>query len=274
MYEQYWRFDRNPFAHNDSDFFFGSQTHQAALLKLRYLVENNKGAGLLIGDPGYGKTYLLEQLSRQLDERFSPFIHMVFPQLNAAEFMSYLASKLGAEDSQIGDGESGLNRTIQAIEQRLLFLGEQGQHPVIVIDEAHVIEDVKVFQAIQLLLNYQRQPGINFSVILAGQRILLSRTSRIPQLDERLSVKSLLQPMSREDTVAYINGRMESVGSTEPIFDAAAMDELFELSGGVPRKINQICDLALLVGYADGLAGLSGNHVAMASEELTSVMPD
>ena len=275
MYEQYWRFDRNPFA-NDSDvsFFFGSQTHQAALLKLRYLIENGKGAGLLVGDSGFGKTYLLDYLAKQLDERFTPFVHMVFPQFNAAEFMAYLAAKLGADESNLGDGETGLDRTVLALEERLNYFSNQGQHPVIVIDEAHVIQDGEVFQAVQLLLNYQRQSEIHFTVILAGQRLLLSRIARMPQLDNRLAVKSVLQPISREETAAYINGRMETAGCAEPVFDEAAMNELYELSCGIPRKINQACDLALLVGFADGITGLTAKHVSLAAEELTSVMPD
>jgi len=124
-----------------------------------------------------------------------------------------------------------------------------------------------------LLLNYQHKSRITFSLILVGDRSLLTQVGRIPQLDERLAVKSMLQPLSREETDRYVAHRLQVSGITEPIFDESAMDELFELSGGVPRKINRICDLALLVGYADGMTVFSGSQVEAVSEELVGVVP-
>src|SRR6185295_2614506 len=85
MYESFWQLERNPFD-DESDLrgFFRSETHQATLLKLRYLIENGKGTGLLAGETGCGKSYLIEVLKQQLGETFGPFIHLVFPQMSHA----------------------------------------------------------------------------------------------------------------------------------------------------------------------------------------------
>lgn len=272
MYENYWGLERTPFENDaNGEFFFGSETHQAALLKLRYLVESRRGAGLLVGDTGFGKTFLTEVLAQQLSETHGPFVHLVFPQLSPGEMLAYLAVELGADASHVGNETGGLDRTIREIEHLLLIYGDQGRHPVIIVDEAHLIDDLQVFQALRLLLNFQQK---HFTLVLSGQRELLSRIRRISQFEERLSVKCLLRPLSEEETTAYVAYRLQAAGAQKPIFDPAAMSTLFELSGGVPRRINRICDLALLVGYADESALITAEQIEAVSEELTAVVPD
>ena len=159
-------------------------------------------------------------------------------------------------------------------ERVLTAFAHEGRHPVIIIDEAHSITDWNVFQTLQLLLNYRRPPDTDFSLILIGEPSLLPRIGRLRALEDRVAVKSLLRPLTREETARYVLFRLEVAGLSETIFDERAFDELFELSGGIPRQINRICDLALLVGYADGLTGLSASHVEAVSEELTAVVSD
>ncbi len=275
MYEGYWQLDRNPFD-DDADLngFFRSATHQATLLKLRYLIENGKGTGLLAGATGIGKSYLIQVLSRQLAEPFGPFVHLVFPQMSAPELLAWLACELGATDEAGGRDANGLDRTIRQIDARLRKLGEEGRHPVIVVDEAHLIEDMQVFQALRLLLNLPQQNRCQFSLIFAGQNELLNTVRRLGQLEERLAVKCLLRPLSSEETTSYVSHRLEAAGATRPIFAPEAMQPLFELSGGIPRRINRLCDLALLVGFADESNQISAEQVEAVAEELTAVAAD
>ena len=275
MFESYWQLACNPFD-NDADqrFFFRSDTHQGALLKLRYLIENRKGAGLLVGGTGFGKTFIIEALAQQMSESHGPFVHIVFPQLSPEELLAYLAVELGADANQVGSEAGGLDRTIREIEGLLAKYGDQGRHPVIVVDEAHLIEDMRVFQALRLLLNFQQHSRTCFSLILSGQPELLSRIRRMAQFEERLGVKCLLRPLTHEETVSYISWRLQAAGATKPIFESQAVTTLFELSGGVPRRINRLCDMSLLVGYADESSSICSEQVEAVSEELTTVSPD
>jgi type II secretory pathway predicted ATPase ExeA len=273
MYEQYWGLNRNPFSNNtETEFFFRSETHQAALLKMRYVVENRLGAGLLTGGIGYGKTYLARMLAEELPDQFGPIVHLVFPQLTATELLSWIAVELGVDESELNAGTGGVDRTIRRIQSQLRNYAETHRYPVLVIDEAHLIEDRQVFQALQLLLNFQQESEIDFSLFFIGERSLSSRINRMAQLDERIAVKSALQPLSQEETIGYVEHRLEVAGATRPCFNAQALQTLIEFSGGVPRRINRLCDLALLVGYADQLDIVSEKEIEASAEELMAAI--
>lgn len=274
MYEAYWNLQQNPFEGSpDAKFFYASETHQAALLKLRYLVENRKGAGLLIGGGGYGKSFLLQVLAQELGEEFGPVVPVLFPQMSAPELLAYIAAELGAKSDNPHEVPS-LDRTIRRIQDILALYAEQKRHPVIAIEEAHLIDDPQVFQALRLLLNFQPRYGGAFTLILSGQRDLLSRIRRLPQLEERLTVKCLLRPLSYEETLGYVTHRLQVAGVDESPFEPSTFDTLYELSGGIPRRINRLCDLALLVGFADSSTSITPGQLEAVSEELTAVMPD
>lgn len=270
MYAQYWNLDSKPFeCDSDPAFFFSSRTHQAALLKLRYLIDSEKGAAVLCGNTGVGKSFLIRMLLQELQERggrFGPFIHLQYPLLNANELVGFLAAELGADEAIVRNADIGFDTTLRQFESRIAFFAEQGQHPVVVLDEAHLLEDQKVFQAIQLLLNYRND--FPFTLILAGQPSLLSRIGRITELEERIGVKSLIQPFSRDETAEYVTHRLKVSGVEECPFDESALSEIHELSGGVPRRINRIADLALLVGYADGMSSLTTKEVESVADEI------
>ena len=272
MYENYWGLHANPFeSHCGPTFFYESETHQASLLKLRYLVENHKGAGLLVGGVGSGKSFVAQMLAHQLPEKYQPIVHLVFPQMPPAELLAYLAVELGADESAIGQGTSGLDRTVRQLQQLFMHYTQRGQHPLIIIDEADLIADQQVFEALRLLLNFQQQKQVEFTLLFSGQCDLIPRLGRMGQLEERLAVKCLLRSLTREETAGYVAHRLQAAGARQPVFEDGALDSLFELSGGLPRRVNRLCDLALLVGFADETRQISAEQIHAVAEELTGV---
>lgn len=274
MYEAYWQLQSNPFqCLPDARFFYRSETHENALLKLQYLIEQRQGAGLLIGSSGSGKSFLMQLLAEQLPAGGGPLVAVLFPQMSPGEFLAYLAAELdgsAAERSLSGS----LDRSIRHIQELLVSYSRRGQHPIILIEEAHLIDEIQVLQALRLLLNFQPQQGGCFSLILSGQRELLARVRRLPQLEERIAVKALLRPLSYDETLGYIQQRVRMAGGQQELFDSEALEALFELSGGLPRRINRLCDLALLVGYADSSSIVCAAQVEAVAEELTAVAPE
>jgi general secretion pathway protein A len=275
MYEQYWKLQRNPFANDLApNSFFAAESHQSCLLKLRYVVENRKGIALLAGGTGLGKTCLVNVLSQQLDGSAGPITRILFPQLAMPDFLRYLADELCAGTEQGREHNSGMDGSVRRIEGRLAHWNAEGRNPVIVVDEAHLIEDLQVFQALRLLLNFGPDGSPPFTLLFVGQPELLAVIRRIGQIDDRLAVKCVLRPFAASETAAYVACRLQAAGGSSRLFEPEALSAIAEISGGVPRRINRLCDMALLVGFADESDSITSEQVEAVAEELSTVSAD
>ncbi|SFH69209.1 ExeA family protein [Planctomicrobium piriforme] len=268
MYRAYWNLSRRPFDDGAlPEFYFPSAAHQAALLKLRYLVEQQKGLGVIAGEHGLGKTYLTHVLESELAPAGNfPFLRLVFPQLSPAGTLAYLARRLGA--AVASDASDAI--VLAALEQRLAELRDAQQHIIFLIDDAHLLE-LPQLHLLRLMLNF-REEGIGaFSLILSGRTEVLSRLQQVAALDQRVAVRTAVEPLSPEEVLPYAIHRLWIAGRKDPIFNEAAAESIWQLSQGIPRRINQLCDLALLVGYVDHQRAISAVDVEAAAEELVSV---
>ena len=144
---------------------------------------------------------------------------------------------------------------------------------MIVLDDAHLLQP-QHFETLQLLMSVQQHVGNVLSFVLVGRPELLSRVERVPGLDQRVAVRMAVDPLTAEETGAYIEHRLRIAGGAETMFRDDAYQAFWEISQGVPRRMNQICDLSLLVGYADGMRELTGVEVEAAAEELLTVSID
>jgi general secretion pathway protein A len=271
MYERYWKLDRAAFrGTHDSNGYYPSRTHQGALVKLRYLIEHRLGAGLFLGDHGLGKTYLTHVLEAELPEHFGPVARLVFPQMTPVELLAYLAAKLGAESPRFEESLR-TDRVLQLLETRLAQLASEGRHPILMIDEAQVLTP-QHFQILHLLLNLPAEANAHFSLLLIGDPDLLPKVQRVGALDDRIGVRTTLRNLTLEETEGYLAARLEYAGrGGESMFTDDAIRTLWEISQGVPRRINQLCDLSLLVGYADSLTSISHLEIEAAAEEFATV---
>ena len=274
MYQSYWHLETSPFETSlDAGFFFPSSTHQGALLKLQYAVETRKELALLTGGHGTGKTYLSHVLEHDLGPDTQSFVRVVFPQMTPAEMLSYIAVRIGCPETEVHSGRAGVDRTLRVIEARLQTIAEAAVRLVLVIDDAHLLQPEHL-QTLQLFLNVQQHAGDACLVILAGRPDLLPHVQRVAGLDQRVAVRMALHGLSEDEVGRYIDHRLAQAGSNGVIFEEAAIHTLWELSQGNPRRLNQICDLALLVGYADSLSAITPVELEAAAQELTSVSCD
>lgn len=272
MYTSYWRLKQRPFDCGcDPAFYYPGESHQAALLKLRYVVENRQGGAVLAGPPGCGKTLVLAMLRAMLPEPLAPWIQLVYPQMSGEELVAWLAGQLGGTCSA---GPPSVARSLRQIEEALWHNGRQGRHAVLVIDEAHLADDPGTQEALRLLMNFQYEGHGCLTLLLAGQVRLLPLVDRAPGLEERLAVRCLLRPFNEAETAAYVMHRLRVAGCDRPLFDTEALGTLHRLSGGIARRINRLCDLALLIGFAEEEETISAAHLEAISEELASVVPE
>lgn len=253
MYEEYWRLDTRPFENRiGSESYYPAETHQAAMLKLRYAIENRRAAALLCGPSGMGKTMVSDMLLRQLDETYRPLHHLVFPALESQQLLRYLVHQV---DSQTGDWPRETSEDLLRFEKFLLANLDANRHAVLIVDEAHLLEQYGLLEPLRLLLNVAaaQSPGESaWTLVLTGQPTLLSHVERYHPLDERLAVKCMLNRFLPEETVGYIQHRIRTAGgNSQALFDEPALDRIHQLSQGIPRRINRLCDLALMVGFAE-----------------------
>lgn len=269
MYEAYWQLDARPFDQSaDARFYYPGESQQGALLKLRYAVEMRQPAALLAGPAGVGKTALVQNLLRKCSESLSPRLQIVYPQLPSEQLLSYLAAQLQPNSPT----RSALpEQNLRLLEATLVDNTRAGKHALIVVDEAHLLASNGGLETIRLLLNLQCDGRPVATVLLIGQTGLLVAIERMPTLEERIAVKCLLRRLTQTETLAYVQHRLQAAGATRPIFTEAALEAVHQYSLGVPRRINRLCDLALLVGFAEEASLIETAQVdAISAELLTS----
>lgn len=268
MYEKHWQLTSRPFDDLfDARFYYPAESHQGALFKLRYALEQGRGVATLTGPNGIGKTWLLALLKRQLPESFAPFCQVSFPALPQADLLAYLAEELSA--SRFSAAPTS-RESLRRIEDSLLKAHEEQRRPLLVLDEAHLLHDPALLESLRLLLNLL--PGRNpLGMLFVGHSTLLTALARFPAFDDRIAVKCQLQALTREETAGYVTHRLRQAGIKRDLLDTASLDTLHDLTHGIPRRINRLCDLALVVGYAQGSVALTAGLLESVHDELLQV---
>ncbi|MFO0870187.1 MAG: AAA family ATPase [Pirellulales bacterium] len=266
MYQAYWQLQHRPFeAACDGRTYYPSELHQGTLLRLRYTLENRLSAALVVGPSGIGKTLLVQQLAEQLPENCGPLLHLVFPQMPADQLLAYLAGEL---TGTAGPTVPTIEQSVRCLRDTLLENARAGRHAVVVLDEAHLLRDPETLEMLRLLLNFQHEGRSLLTLLLVGLSGLLSTLNRLPELDDRIDVKCVLPRFTLEQTMAYVSHRLHMAGATRTIFLPTALEALHDASQGVPRRINRLADLALLVGFAEELPVIGPAQIESVADEL------
>ena len=246
MYEEYWGLMSTPFQNvPDPNFFFLSTQHREALARLLYTVRHNKGAALLAGDVGCGKTTLSRALILQLAEEKYDVGLVTNPSLPGNDFLEEIGLQLG-----ITPGGSSKAALLRGLNERLLNNEREGKETVLIVDEAHSIRDPAVFEELRMLLNFQLNERFLITLILMAQPEITEIIARIKQLEQRIAILFHLKPLNEQETVQYVSYRLQKAGAARPLFSHEAMQIVWRHARGVPRSINTLCDLCLLEGFA------------------------
>jgi general secretion pathway protein A len=246
MYLEYWGFKKYPFENvPDPNFMFYSSEHEEALSRIVYGLERNKGAILLTGEIGCGKTMLSRVLIQQLiDDKFDIGL-VANPSLEPTEFLVESLYQLG-----ISTTSNAKTDLLKALNNKLLENAKNNKNTTLIIDEAQTIYK-DTFEEIRMLLNFQMNDRYLINLILMGQPELRDTIREIKQLDQRIAIRYHLNPLGHKETINYILFRLEKAELKKNIFSDEAFDEIYHYSNGIPRKINNICDLALLIGFGE-----------------------
>jgi general secretion pathway protein A len=249
MYEQHWGLTTKPFRNTpDPRFLYASPRHEEAMMKLAYAVTEGMGAAMLTGVFGCGKTLISRALVKQLGGRYEVAI-LSTPVLSGIELLRSIVRNLKSVDLPEKKSDIMADALLEQLNEVLVNNIRNGKETVIIVDEAHAIDNDGVFDELRMLLNFQEDDRFLVTLLLFGQPELADKVSNLKQLEQRVAIKCHLDRLNQRETSDYIDHRMKVAGAETSPFDEDALKTVFDCSGGIPRKINHICDLSLLTGF-------------------------
>lgn len=247
MYESFYKLRAKPFALNpDPKFFFGSKGHKRAMAYLEYGLSLGEGFIVITGEIGAGKTMLVRYLFKKLEHENVVAAQLVSTQLEADDMLRAVSAAFGLE-------QEGLNKAslLKKLESYLLSIVKQGKRPLLVVDEAQNLAP-RAVEELRMLSNFHHAEKPLLQSFLLGQpefRVTL-QSEEMQQLKQRVIASYHLGAMDLSETTAYIQHRLDMVGwKNDPSLSDKAYERVFEFTGGIPRKINTLCDRLFLLGF-------------------------
>lgn len=266
MYRNYFGLRQKPFSiAPDPAFLYMSERHREALAHLLYGIRSDAGFVLLTGEVGTGKTTICRCLLEQMPES-ARVAYIINPRLSTLELLASICEEFGIA---YPPGEASGKLLVDLINEYLLEAHAEGCKPVLIIDEAQNLSH-DLLEQIRLLTNLETNEQKLLLIIMLGQPELRDKLLRpeLRQMQQRITARYHLGPLSKTDTCAYVNHRLAVAGSRERLFTKAALSRVFAFSGGVPRLINLLCDRSLLGAYSKGDTRADRAIVVRAAEEL------
>jgi general secretion pathway protein A len=249
VYAEFYGLKELPFALTpDPRFIYFTPSHTEVMANLHYGIEAGKGLVVVTGEVGTGKTTILRWMMERLDR--TVLVAYIFnPRLSVPEFYQHVATLL---DVQKWETKSELLLELgRALESR----HSRGLRTVLIVDEAQGLS-THVLEEIRLLSNFESNTAKQLQIVLTGQPELreVLNNPDLRQLKQRIALRCVIKPLPNvEETDRYITSRLLVAGAERTdIFTPDAVDYIFRCADGIPRNINNLCDNALLAGYAAG----------------------
>jgi general secretion pathway protein A len=270
MYESFFHLKEKPFdiAPNPA-YLYLSRTHRQAMTAVRYGLQEQKGFVLMTGEVGSGKTTLVRELMRTLGPQVT-FARIFNTRVSSRELLAMINQDFGL---------AGGNSKVQMLHDLNDFLireYEGGRKTILIIDEAQNLTPDRL-EEVRMLSNLETDDAKLLQILLVGQPELkrVLSLAELRQFRQRISIACHLQPLDRQDTELYILHRLGVAGNRSALaFSADAFDVIHELTVGIPRQINRLCDFLLLTSYAEERREVAADMVRQIAEEIGLVAPE
>lgn len=263
MYERYFHFKSKPFALNpDPEFLYPSRQHAAALTMLEYAIESQASFCLLTGDIGSGKTTVVRQLIRTLGKDISVGL-ISNTHARFASLVPWALSALGAVCSDASEVAQ-----YEALTGFVIREYAQGRRTLLILDEAQNLS-VPALEELRLLSNLNSEKDVALQTLLVGQPELRAKLERpeLRQFAQRVSVDFHLECLSLADARAYFEHRLNTAGGSPDLFQPDAVSFIHARAGGIPRLMNQLCDLSLVYAFAEQCESIDEQLVRQVLQE-------
>ena len=267
MYKSYYNLTKKPFQlTTDPKFLWLGEKHKEALATLKYGVIDQKGFLLVSGDVGTGKTTLINALLESIGED-TLVANVTDPALNLIEFFNFVSLSFNIHKK--------FNSKIDFIVYFSKFLkkvSSENKNVLLIIDEVHRLSK-EVLEHIRLLSNIELPEEKLINIFFVGQNEI-HQTLALPEcraLRQRISLIYQIEPLSENETLAYIKHRLKIAGTDKSIFTIDAVREIYHFSKGYPRLINTICDHALLTGYVRDFKKITPDFITECAQQFNSI---
>ncbi len=264
MYLSFYGLQKKPFQVSaDPSFLWLGEKHKEALATLKYGNLGNQGFILLTGDVGTGKTTLINALINSLGDEVI-VAKVPDPGMEIIDFMNYISHAFGMKKKFISKVDFLID-----FDQFLRSAHADGKKSLLIIDEAQRLSSA-LLEEIRQLSNIEKQETKLLSIFLVGQNefndVLLEHKNRA--LRQRITLNYVIEPLDLHETGEFMRHRLKIAGAKADIFNPDAIRNIYELSGGFPRKVNIICDHSLLLGFAKNTETITGEIVKECVKDL------
>ncbi len=270
-YLKFYDLKLEPFKNDfSSEFYFESEGQRRARLRLMRGIEQKKGLSVLVGGPGCGKTTLAERLLSNLDQTQWAAQMIVVPHSSCASgwLLPQLATRFGVDSLP-----TEIPELLAQIGLRFVQIRESGQHPVLFVDEAQMLQNAQAMEEFRSLLNLVHEGEKLISIVLLGLPELSGVIGRDPPLAQRIDIRVELCPMELEEASAYLQHRLGRAGGAGTILSPEAITALYRYSRGVPRVLNTLADNSLFEGFLAEETRLDASIVSGAADDLGLTSP-
>lgn len=269
MYLQFYGLRDIPFSLTpDPRFLYFTASHREVMANLHYGIQHGKGLIVATGEVGTGKTTMLRAMISRLDR--SVLTSYIFnPGLTVAELYQHMAADFGFAPY------TSKSEALQKFGRLLMMRHSRGLRTVLVVDEAQGLS-LELLEEIRLLLNFETYTEKQLQIVLTGQPELraLLNTADLRQLKQRISLRCEIKPIKADEVSPYIRTRLKVAGATRlDLFTPDAVAMIYRASEGIPRLINNICDNALLNGYAANTRTINAEIISEVAESLDLLQP-
>lgn len=257
---EFFNLNEDPFRLTpDPFYFYPSGEHKEILESLRYVVEHREGFFITTGEPGTGKTTVLKVFINSWKDK-AIIALILTPRLSPEEFLLAVMEDLGVKIRSTNKHD-----IIRTFRDFLIENALNEKRVIIIVDEAQNLPQ-ETLEELRLLSNLETDKEKLLQIILIGQPELNKRLQQnnLKQLNQRITVRTTLRPLTMDETIDYINYRLVKGGKGNATFDRGANKQVYRISRGVPRLINLICSRAMMAAFLDGSMTVSKKHVAQA----------
>ncbi len=251
MYTKYWKLKESPFLNvEDEHLCYPSEQYKEGLARLYYLIGQERTAGMLIGQYGVGKTYLLSRLAQRTEGLGLPIIRFDAIPDGSLQMARHILSGLGVKSDAPTMADALMRLQQHCMDSAQIPISRH----ILIIDEAQYLTEKDGLYLVHFLCNLRIETDSGkkplFTIVLAGTHTLAQSVNEYESLKRRIQLSWELCPLTETQTIEYVQQRIREAGGDIRIFPHDSLVRIYKISGGIPRNINNLCDTALMLGYA------------------------